>query len=66
MVFKNTKNNFLFVEQDMETFEMGGKHDAGKGDKYRPVNWEQYSKNWDDIFNKKKKKSAKKIDSKQK
>jgi hypothetical protein len=45
---------------------MGGKHDAGKGDQYRPVNWEQYSKNWDDIFKKKKKKSAKKVDSKQK
>jgi len=45
---------------------MGGKHAAGKGDQYRPVNWEQYSKNWDDIFNKKKKKPAKKIDSKKK
>jgi len=45
---------------------MGGKHDAGKGDQYRPVNWKQYSKNWDEIFKKKKKKPAKKIDSKQK
>jgi hypothetical protein len=52
--------------QNLIGVNVGGKHDAGKGDKYRPVNWEQYSKNWDDIFNKKKKKSAKKIDSKQK
>jgi len=36
---------------------MGGKHSAGKGDTYRPVDWEQYSKNWDDIFGKKKGKS---------
>jgi hypothetical protein len=47
---------------------MGGKHDAGKGDVYRSVNWEQYSKNWDDIFGKKKtkKKDNKKVDSKKK
>ena len=47
---------------------MGGKHDAGKGDQYRSVNWEQYSKNWDDIFGKKKtkKKTTKKVDSKKK
>ena len=32
---------------------MGGKHSAGKGDTYRPVDWEQYSKNWDAIFKKK-------------
>jgi hypothetical protein len=44
---------------------MGGQHAAGKGDQYRPVNWEQYSKNWDDIF-KKKKKSKKKVDTKKK
>jgi hypothetical protein len=44
---------------------MGGQHSAGKGDQYRPVNWEQYSKNWDDIFNKKKK-SKKKVDTKKK
>ena len=25
---------------------------AGKGDKYRPVDWEKYSKEWDKIFNK--------------
>ena len=45
---------------------MGGKHDAGKGDTYRSVNWEQYSKNWDDIFNKNKKKPKKKVDIKKK
>ena len=43
---------------------MGGQHAAGKGDRYRPVNWEQYSKNWDDIFGKTKKKSKKKVDTK--
>ncbi len=26
---------------------------AGKGDKYRPVNWKKYSKNYDLIFKKK-------------
>lgn len=36
---------------------MGDKHSAGKGDTYRPVDWEQYSKNWDAIFGKKKGKS---------
>ena len=47
---------------------MGGQHAAGKGDQYRSVNWEQYSKNWDDIFGKKKtkKKITKKVDSKKK
>jgi hypothetical protein len=45
---------------------MGGQHAAGKGDQYRPVNWEQYSKNWDDIFGKKKKRSKKKVDTKKK
>jgi hypothetical protein len=45
---------------------MGGQHSAGKGDQYRPVNWEQYSKNWDDIFGKNKKKPKKKVDSKKK
>jgi hypothetical protein len=45
---------------------MGGKHDAGKGDTYRSVNWEQYSKNWDDIFSKNKKKPKKKVDTKKK
>ena len=29
---------------------MGGKHSAGKGDTYRSVDWEQYSKNYDLIF----------------
>lgn len=45
---------------------MGGQHAAGKGDQYRPVNWKQYSKNWDDIFSKKKKKTNKKVDTKKK
>jgi hypothetical protein len=27
---------------------------AGKGDKYRKVDYEKYSRNWDMIFNKKK------------
>ena len=44
---------------------MTKKHAAGKGDTYRPVNWEQYSKNWDDIFGKKKK-LKKKVDTKKK
>jgi len=44
---------------------MSRKHDAGKGDTYRAVNWEQYSKNWDDIFGKKKK-PKKKVDCKKK
>ena len=37
---------------------------AGKGDTYRPVNYETYCKNWDKIFNKKKikKKTNKKVD----
>jgi hypothetical protein len=34
---------------------MGGKHSAGKGDTYRSVDWEQYSKNYDLIFKKGKK-----------
>ena len=29
---------------------MGGKHDAGKGDQYRPVDWKVWDKNWKDIF----------------
>jgi hypothetical protein len=33
---------------------MGGKHAAGKGDKYRPVDQKKWSENWDQIFNKKK------------
>ena len=31
---------------------MEGKHGAGKGDTYRSVNYEVWSKNWDAIFNK--------------
>lgn len=34
---------------------MGRKHSAGKGDTYRKVDWEQYSKNYDLIFKKGKK-----------
>lgn len=32
---------------------MSGKHIAGKGDKYRPVDKKQYDKNYDMIFRKK-------------
>ena len=32
---------------------MTGKNGAGKGDSYRKVDWEKYSKNYDMIFNKK-------------
>jgi hypothetical protein len=32
---------------------MEGKHGAGKGDTYRPVDWKKYSENYDMIFNKK-------------
>ena len=40
---------------------MGDKHSAGKGDKYRPVDYKKWSDNWDNIFGKKKKsKSPKK------
>jgi len=31
---------------------MSRKHDAGKGDTFRPVDWEKYSRNWDKIFKK--------------
>jgi hypothetical protein len=30
------------------------KHSAGKGDKYRPVDYKKWSENWDRIFGKKK------------
>jgi hypothetical protein len=33
-----------------------GQHGAGKGDTYRKVNLEQYGRNYDAIFGKKKKK----------
>jgi hypothetical protein len=39
---------------------MGRKHSAGKGDKYRPVDYKKWSDNWDKIFKKKKPKSKKK------
>jgi hypothetical protein len=32
---------------------MSGKHSAGKGDKYRPLDKKQYDKNYDEIFGKK-------------
>ena len=32
---------------------MEGQHGAGKGDRYRSVNYENWSKNWDSIFKKK-------------
>lgn len=35
---------------------MGGKHSAGKGDKYRPVDYKKWSDNWDKIFKKPKSK----------
>lgn len=38
---------------------MSGKHSAGKGDKYRPVDKKQYDENYEEIF--KKKKSKKKV-----
>lgn len=34
---------------------MSGKHAAGKGDRYRKVDYDLWSKNWDAIFKKKKK-----------
>jgi hypothetical protein len=33
---------------------MSSKHDAGKGDVYRPVDKAKFAKNWDMIFKKKK------------
>lgn len=35
---------------------MAGKHGAGKGDKFRPVDMEKYRENYENIFGKKKKK----------
>jgi hypothetical protein len=37
-----------------------GSHGAGKGSSPRPVNMETYGKNYEAIFNKKKKKTKKK------
>jgi hypothetical protein len=39
-------------------FIMSRKHDAGKGDTYRPVDYKKWSANWDKIFSKKRKKHA--------
>jgi len=33
---------------------MGGKHGAGKGDKYRKVDQQKYAENYEKIFKKKK------------
>jgi hypothetical protein len=38
---------------------MSRKHDAGKGDTYRSVDYKKWSENWDKIFSKKRKKNAK-------
>ena len=35
---------------------MEGMHGAGKGDTYRPVDYQKWSDNWDNIFGKKTKK----------
>ena len=32
---------------------MSGRHSAGKGDKYRPVDYKKYAENYDKIFPKK-------------
>lgn len=49
-----------------EDFVMEGNNGAGKGDRYRPVDQEKWSANWDAIFGKKteKKKPVKKKKSK--
>lgn len=33
--------------------DMSGQHSAGKGDKYRPIDYKKYSENYDKIFPKK-------------
>jgi len=38
----------------LRRLNMGGQHGAGKGDKYRKVDREAYSKNYEAIFGKKK------------
>ena len=45
---------------------MGGKHDAGKGDRYRKVDYDLWSKNWDAIFKNKTKKKKVKVAPKRK
>lgn len=37
---------------------MGGRHSAGKGDKYRAVDLNKYRENYEKIFGKKKKKKS--------
>jgi len=32
---------------------MSGKHSAGKGDKYRPIDYKKYAENYEKIFSKK-------------
>jgi len=32
---------------------MSGQHSAGKGDKYRPIDYKKYAENYDKIFPKK-------------
>ena len=39
---------------------MKGKHSAGKGSKYRPVDQEKYTENWKKAFGKKTKTKTKK------
>ena len=36
---------------------MNSKHNAGKGDRYRPVDYSKWDKNWKKAFGKKKKKT---------
>ena len=39
---------------------MNRKHDTGKGDKYRPVDFKKWDKNWEKVFSKDKKTKVKK------
>lgn len=39
---------------------MNGKHSAGKGSKYRPVDQNRYNENWEQAFRKNKKKKTNK------
>jgi len=45
---------------------MGGKHAAGKGDRYRRVDQKAYAENYDKIFRAKKKKKTRSSSSKRK
>ena len=68
MVLKMFANSFslfcpvLHTLMYSEDFSMEGNNGAGKGDSYRPVDYQKWSANWDAIFGKKepKKKPAKK------